>query len=830
MERVARTREPQKLNYAQNPAAGSLLAAPAGGRAEAEFDFINDSPDVAAFELAVSGLPADWTTGVGPDSGTMAAASGGGALRLILTPPLTASVGEYDFSVRILSGGDPIAPATVLILRVEPPDEAALAAALQAASDPPPLPAEPVTGGAVVFAPEPAPIAADVAAPEPVVAVKPKPAPRRRVPDPPVVEEAAPILESPPPPIIDAPPPIVEEAAPVLPEPPPPAVPPPPAPVVVPPPPPPVVVAPPPPPPPVFAAPPPVPRMPDPTPPPAPSRPLAAAPVVEAPAPVARPVPRPRPAAPPPPPEEEPVVVVDYQPTPTRLPADQEDEDAPPEQEPSVVDLADGGAVALKPGETRLLRFTFTNDQSRETTYVLDEDRSLPDDWITLVQDQVNLTRNGQGDVSLRLSPPLNAEPGDYPFGVTLGPQGGVLTPRSLTLTVQATPAVKLTSKEKTVKIGAMGSFADFHLSAESAGNADTAFRVAVLAPPSDSAGSGRAPLPVYGTPQWRYLFDKELETLRSPGSGRAPRPVPIRFRLQRTGPWWFGFRETHQVRVAAVPVTDVGNGGKPENAVEVTAVRQRFWPMPYLTIIPLLLLLMALGSGGAEDLSVTDAQHQENDAYWVVNPPDKTEKTTTLTWQASPTTLLRVTGEKVSGDQAAVGGAAGTSQVVRGSGSLVCQASVKREEPDVEYHYKVSRLIGGGDRDVFVHYVFTRGDTPLKVQYQDVGHASYTAAAGPEITLTVPKSGYAHLNLTNGAKTYNDVDYWIVRQPHPDTSAFEVQSIDPKGTIEQGRSKTPVIRLTGHDDADDNKIVLVTSDADRPILTVTLKKQGGSE
>ena len=576
----------------------------------------------------------------------------------------------------------------------------------------------------------------------------------------------------------------------------------------------------------------PPPPPPPPPPVPIPSRPIAPSPVAEAPAPAVRPIPRPRPAEPPPvfEPEEDPIVVVDYQPTPSRALAAEEDEETPAEQEPSVVDLADGGAVALKPGETRLLRFTFTNDQTRETTYVLDEDRSLPDDWITLVQDQVNLTRNGQGDVSLRLSPPLNAEPGDYPFGVTLGPQGGILTPRSLTLTVQATPAVQLTTKEKAVKIGPLGSFADFHLTAESAGNADTAFRIAVQPPPSDSDGSGRVPVPVYGTPQWRYLFDKELETLRSPASGRAPRPVALRFRLQRVGPWWFGFRETHQVRVAAVPVTDANNGGKPENAVEVTAIRQRFWPMPYLTIIPLLLLLLMLGSSGADELAVTDAQHQENDTYWVVSPPDKTEKTTTLSWKASPTALLRVSGEKVSGDQAAVGGAAAFSQIARGTGTLVCKAEVKREEPDVEYHYKVSRLVGGGDQDVFVHYIFTRGDTPLVVQYQDAGHSSYTPASGQDVTITVPKTGYAHLNLTNGAKTYNDVDYWIVRQPHPETSAFLVQSIDPKGTIEQGRSKTPVIKLTGNSDADDNKIVLITSDAHRPILTVTLKKQGGDQ
>jgi len=717
----------------QNPAPGSVLAAPAGGRAEAEFDFVNDSPEVAAFELAVEGLPLEWLVGVGPSSGVMAAASGGACLRLILTPPVATSVGQYEFSVRILSGGDAIAPPTTLVLRVEPPAEPVEQMPLLSAtpSVTPLLPPEPATGAPVVFAPAP---------------VLEAPTPRSR---PPIIQAALP----------QAPP--------------------------------------------------------------------------EAPTPQPRPAPVPRPRLDTPP-EEEPVLV-EHQAALTLSPTTAEEE--PPEEEAALVDLPDGGAVALRPGETKLLRFTFINETARETTYVLDEDQSLPSDWIMLVQDQVNLTRGGKGDVSLRLCAPLNGEPGDYPFSVTLGPQGGPLTPRALTLTVQATPAVKLMSKESSVRIGPMASFADFHLSIESAGNADTAFRIAVL-PPQGAAEEAHDSKPVYDTPQWQYLFDKELETLHAPAARQKPRPVLIRLRLQRKGFWWFGFRETHQVRVAAVPVTDAGNGGKPVNTVEVTATRLRFWPMPYLTILPLLILLLILGSGGADDLVVSDAQHQENDTYWVVNSSDKptqgagSAKQATLQWHSS-TPLLRVTGERVGRSDAESGGSS-LSRVVFGTSSLAQSVPVSRQEPDVEYHYKVSRLIGGGDKDTFVHYIYTRDDTPLRAAYQDAGHRAYVPVTGPEITVTVPKHGYAHLSLSNTAVTRHndtlDLNYWIVHQPDAKTSAFRLTSIVPQGTIGQQTSKIPLISLTGRDDLDDDKIVIVTSDASRPLLTITLKKEGASQ
>ena len=758
MARVARTRGPEKLSFVRNPALGSLLAAPAGGRAEAEFDFINDSPEVAAFELAVDGLSPDWLGGVGPQSGAMAAASGGGTLRLLVAPPLTASVGQYDFSVRILCGGDAIAPATPLVLQVEPAAEASPLAATPTA---PPLPPEPVTGAAMVFAPEPVPEPFAPAA-EAGQAERP-PAPRRR----PVVSKTPPAEA----PTVEAPAteaPAAEGRA----------------------------IEPPPQPDPVFIAPPPVSAAP-PTPranvvPPAPA-----------------PVPRPRPAAPPP---EEEAVLVEHQAAPARaLPA--EEEEAPPEVEAALVDLADGGAVALRPGETRLLRFTFTNEAARETTYVLDEDQSLPGDWLTLVQDQVNLMRNGRGDVSLRLSPPLNAEPGDYPFSVTLGPQGGMLTPRTLTLTVQATPAVKLTSKEKAVRIGPMASSADFHLTVESAGNADTAFRVAVMPSQAAVGGEARDAKPVYDTPQWQYLFDKELETLRAPASRQPPRPVPIRLRLQRKGPWWFGFRETHQVRVAAVPVTDGANGGKPVNTVEVTATRLRFWPMPYLTLVPLLLMLLLLGSSGAGDLTVPDGKYQyhdgETNVYWVATPGPK--KDVSLEWDAPRTALLRL------------GGSLGTnpvfSRTTLGGGEYAGQITMNSSDPSLDYNYQISRLVGGGDRSVAVRFVQTSLVTPLGVKDTT---GTPRALPGTEVTLLVPVGKIAKLTLKNEARASNALNWWLVKPLGPSAS-FKVLYSKNAGSLQQHQAiDYPIVGAGAVGDTD--QLVFVTTDAAKPVLTVKLK------
>ena len=679
MARVAKTREPERLSYALNPVPGTVLEAQAGGQAEAEFEFYNDSPEVASFSLEVEGIPLEWTSGVGTAFQAYAAASGGGQLRLTLNPPLMATVGEYDFKVRVMSGGMPVANDIPLVLRVDYPPEGATEVAppepeivapievpleseppQMAASPPTPTIAEvpaieaPVVTAPIVEPPPPAPprirtarakveipppLAAEpepsVSIPEPAAQAQPEPEPIAFVPQPAAVPIAPEPYKAPAP----TPPPAVQPkpvpAAPVAQPTPRPeqAGPIPPRPVS-------------PPPPPVQQA---APLSPRPvTPPPMPTRPA--------------PIPEPEPE-----PEPEPVLVDYNVGGPGQTTAQDEEDQEQGVAEPSLLDPADGTVVTLRPGETMLLRFPFVNVGSREQTYILDENRDLADGWLTLVQDQVNLTRNGSGELSVRLTPPEHADPADYPFMITLGPQGGVLTTRSITLSVMATPSVRLSAKNKVLKVGPLAPFVEFPLAVENAGNADTAFRVSVKAPRTEDAAGGTpaGPGDLYETPQWRYLFDKELETLRSPAAGREPRPVPIIVRVRPKGIWWFGFKQSHQFRVAAVPVTEPNNGGKAGNTVDLTAIRSRYLPIPMLLLIPILLLILMFFSGGANDLSVTNPQFTEGNTYWIVEPKNSLSKELNLKWTARPLAMLRLTGTPEGADTPAV------SKVQIGSGDL---------------------------------------------------------------------------------------------------------------------------------------------------------------
>ena len=869
MARVAKTKEPDTLAYALNPKAGTTLTAPAGGQAEAEFDFYNDSPDVAAFYLEVEGLPDDWVAGVGQAFEAYAPSSGGGQLRLTLTPSLMAALGEYDFKVRVLSAGQVVGDDLPLVLRVDPAPEGAVAAYAEPTPEPepvsPPPPIAENNGASAhtapvapepVFVPEPAvivpdPIPEPEPTPEPVVPVAettppvPEPEPAlERVPEPAIQPAPEPVLLTPaPPPVVETKPAPVVETKPVpvvetkaepifAPEP-----------VAKPAPkPPPVQKAP------VQTAPPPV-VAPKPTPTPPPPvqarvtptpTPVAPAPPVQQ-TPTPRPTPTPaRPVTPPPPPSrpapapappvEEEAVLVDYNPRAgtggTALADDQDDEEKEV-TEPFLMDPKDATVIPLRPGERMLLRFPFTNLGTREQTYILDEDRALEDGWLTLVQDQVNLTRNGTGELSFRLTPPSDAEPGDYPLTITLGPQGGQLTSRSLTLSVLATPAVELKTKATTVKVGPAAKFLEFPLSVENAGNADTAFRIAVKAPQTDAPTDG-APVgsgDLYETPQWRYLFDKELESLRSPATGREPRPVPITLRVRPKGAWWFGFKQTHKFRVAAVPVTEPSNCGKPGNSLELTAIRSRWLPFPVLFLLLLIPISMLFFSGGASDLSVTNAQYTQvnaggdlnGNAYWVVNPTDSNTKPVHLTWEARPLALLRLTGSPVGQENAPT-----ISHPVSGSGTFDDKQTVSSASPKLDYHYRLSRLVGGADRDATVHYVFTSPNTPLIVTTGAEG----AVLKGSTITLTVPGDArqVAKLVFKNGTTEQLRLNRWIAQDLSKD-SPFKFDYSKNEASLDIGQSEQiPIRRNTASENwGQKGQIVFVTTDASRPVLTVNL-------
>lgn len=829
-----------------------MLAAPAGGQAEAEFDFYNDSPDVASFYLEVEGLGPEWAAGVGTGYEAWAAASGGGQLRLTLTPPLMAAMGEYDFKVVLMSGGAPVNDGTALILRVDPPLEQPAEAyvpptpaPVEVPMSPPPVEAKaaptivntpqietaPVTETVLETLASKPPRARPTAKPKtveptPVAEVAPEPEPVKPI----VPQTVVPVAEVMPTPVIVTPQPPKPE--PVVTPPPPepePVITPRPTPSVEthPTPPPPVETRPAPTPvidyspPPVTPTPQPKPAPPQPQP-----RPTAQTPPVQqtpTPRPVTpQPVPRPAPEPTPPPPAEEPVLV-DYNPRGTGAAAQTIDYDDDEQEitEQFLLDPKDSTLIPLRPGEKMLLRFPFVNDAPRERTYILDEDRALEDGWLTLVQDQVNLTRNGQGELSVRLTPPMHADPGDYPFTITTGPQGGQLLPRVLILSVLATPAVQLMTKSTVMKVGPfpLGTDVVFPISVESAGNADTAFRISVKTPQNEGTdGVSLGPGDSYESGPWRYLFDKELETLKTTMAGQAPRPVPITLRVRRRGAWWFGAKEQHQFRVAAVPVTEPTNGGKTGNSLELTAVRSRFWLFPWPFWAALALLLALFQSGGPADLTVNDAAYCNGNACWVVAPKNSDNKQINMTWTSKSMALLKFTGTPQGQEDHPT-----VSKVQMFNGTYTGTVPVSTDHRDVIYHYHLSRLLGGADQDVLAHFIYTRTSTPLQVT-NGTTH-SPLPGGNDNVTLAVPSSGYARLDIKNLATQESRLDWWLVKGLD-DSSANKFAYIKSNGSLEPGQIEHFLIKRNPDSPAagSDEQIVLITTDANHPVLTVTLK------
>ena len=421
----------QAPTFYRNPSQGTVLYVAAGGQLDSEFDFLNDSPDVAMFCLESDGLPdRRWVTGTGTDFEVAAAAAGGGTLRIRLAPPIDAPQGNYPFSLRILSANSVIGPQLNLTLSVGPAVKRDLPPAqplqpLQPLQSPAPKPAPqpPVApAGQPNFVPDPNRtwIAADDpgwnnpnnpawnAAKVPEAPRQPSwtPPPSASAPAQPAwnapTSPSQPAWNAPPAPTAPSPPAWNQQA------PPPPQQtgwpqqnqsPAPPAPPARPPQPPT---------PPAAGAQAPRPPSP-PTPPARPS---------QAPTPPAQPAPSWNPAQPAAPPhwnatpaqqntswnsnqtpavEEEPLHIVDL--APQSVPEEQDEEAKTPvvPVEQSVVSPRNGASFPVRPGNTLLVRFPFVNTTSATTTYVLDEDRSLPQGWITLVQDQVNLTKNAEG-------------------------------------------------------------------------------------------------------------------------------------------------------------------------------------------------------------------------------------------------------------------------------------------------------------------------------------------------------------------------------------------------------------------------------------------------
>jgi hypothetical protein len=277
--------------------------------------------------------------------------------------------------------------------------------------------------------------------------------------------------------------------------------------------------------------------------------------------------------------------------------------------------------------------------------------------------------------------------------------------------------------------------------------------------------------------------------------------------------------REKHTVRVGGVPVTDADNGGKANNTVELTALRWRFLPFPAWLLIPLFLIFSMFLSAGAGKLDVTNAKLYESGVYWVAGtagtgPID-------LRWDSSPLALLKLR-EATSNTT--------LKSLTMGSGHFSASGTASVVEPKNTYHFTVGPLLGGNDQTATVNYLFTRKETPLEV----IGGAgAATTENGFEFTLEVPENGSAGFRLRNAAQQDLRLNYYTVKPLDP-SSAFLPNIPLTDGVLQHGemsRAEDFVFKRNGDRGhvGDEDTLVLATTDANRPIVTVKLRMVSGS-
>jgi len=760
-----------------NPRDGAVLAVPAGEALNLVFEVENDNPlDVVGFYFAIADLPAAWWAGPTSANPLQIVAGGKDVLTLTLKPAAGAQPANYPFTVHIQAVNDAVAPeARSLTLCVEEGDATPAPVVPEVAATPAAVPREPV---AVVVEP---PASAEPTPVEPAVPAGPVEEPPR------VIETAPPVEPVPPPP----------PSQPVAPPPSQPASPPPGQ-----------QVAP---------SPPRQPAAPSPTQP-------AAPPAAQEPVSVPRPAPKreksaPKPAEPAPVetvslPREEPVAVEVRQ------------QVAPlPEADRQVINPEDRRILHMLPGERMLLRFKFHNTQNYPCNYILDEDRmaTLPEGWLDRTQAQVNITPNAEGEVFCLVTPPENARPGEYQFALFIGAQHAANPEeRYYTLLIEATPAVKIAAKEPQKQAGPFGHEATFPLVVSNAGNSETAFRVAVREPraPADDDEEAQMPRELYETPNWTYGIDREVENLKAPAQGRELKPVDIRLRVKRRGPWWWGFQESHTATVAAVPVTDPTNGGKDENTAQVNLKRWRLLPFPYIFLIPIILAFMIAGSQ-AWDLRVTNGlQEPGKNGYFVFGAVPMSADvagavpiSAHVAWNAIPlmpqqivfggkektlTVTHRVThtDERVGGDkyfkntECTVRNSTITINFipVRTNGALTVLADDQIQPPELD--------------EAVV------GQEKVKVP-----RATYT------LKVTTEEGKYTQLQFRNTDTTGSRIKIIVFQQP--ESSKFEIRDIAER-TPESGKTALP-FKIRAQEVGADGELVFVTTDGKQQIVRIRL-------
>lgn len=544
-------------------------------------------------------------------------------------------------------------------------------------------------------------------------------------------------------------------------------------------------------------------------------------PPVQVSAPPPQPVAKKAPASPRPTPAPAPapkVETVSYQPEPVAV-------QAPalaklPDADRQVINPEDRRILHMLPGERMLLRFKFHNTQNFPCNYILDEDRMtpLPDGWLERTQAQINLTPNAEGEVFCLAVPPANAKPGEYPFALFIGAQHTDRPEeRYYTLFIEATPAVKLTADLFAKQVGPFAAEAVFPLAVANAGNSETAFRIAARAPlAGDDDAESAIPPVIYESQDWTYHFDKEVDNLKAPDQGRDPKPAKINLRIKRRGPWWWGMKESHTMTVAAVPVTDPANGNKTENTAQVTINRWRLLPFPYITLIPILLVLFIAGSQ-VGNLRVTNGlQAAGSNDYYVFG---QVPMTAHIAWNAFPLMPQRLTFTD------------GTEVL---SPLHHYQKTEALDDKGTKYGATVS--CGVKNHNISITYMPTRTNDKLRIKVNGAiidpnAQSGYdTELVGAEkvriknrlYTIPVSTTEFTRLSFVNINPVSEQTQIRVHVFNELDSNKFDVRDLADREP--QSGVTSPEIKLKALDSNASGELVFVTTDSEQQILRIRLE------
>ncbi len=839
-----------------NPASGTSFSLAYGESLELVFELENNNDNLTTFAAQISGIDRSWTP---IDKGTGTAGAYGAAQVVVhLQAPVDATAGEYGFRVNFFERDEPhlseasrsysvsYAGAPVVIAPPEPKPEPRPEPKPEPAQEPEPAPAP-------TPEPEPvAPMAPPVAAAPPVS--KAPPAPRKATPKPPA-PDPEPVTMAPASASASAPPaPELTVAAPVegatatvqapespAPEPEPvPAYEPEPIPEPVPEQEPmreperPAYVAP------SYS-------------PVAPLRPEVSAPVAAAPI-------SPEPTATPPTPVA-PTYTPSYTPPPPKVEAALPPPMAPPE--PKLVDLApqppsgstigfatkqaktesavdreiqgpaNGTTISAKPGERIRLKFSVKNDSASVANYEISYDWTHPERWINLEQQIVSIDPDANGYVSCLLEPPHNARAGSYRFQVRYGVLGEPPTQVSLTLSVGAVPSVGIAVKQAKVSVGPFGRNVDFDVKVQNPSNADTAYRLAIKDPEAqyDRDGEPVGNDNLYETPKWRFLVDRELDTVESPRPDRPSQPVDHRVRAYRRGVWWFGWVESIKATLAAVPVTDAKNASVPGNASEIVAKRWRLFPLPWFLMVPLAIVLFILVGSAPSKLRVTNALVGDDNVAYILGDAHSDvafDVPMKVQIEYDAPGYAMVGASKVQRDVTSPVGGTGHNTVT--DNAVVPKNSYGSEQTTT--YFVRSKFFGGGE-SVTVRFVPLRTENilavadstgrPLPFTTEDYAFGGRTVKSRV-YNVVVPAGGLKALQLRNTTPTTNtsSLEVYSVLMP----SGFEVGNIRSREfALNNGGTEYPKIKVSG--DATEGTWVLATTDASCPVVQIKLRNSG---